>query len=117
MGRRGHRLTVITPLAVPAGGLIPSTLTLTSVPGHRGAECGETMTSTATRQARPADLLDANAGGSAEARQLREAVALFARQRLRPGIAGWCEAGHFPSELAQEFGDLGVLGMHLKGYG
>jgi glutaryl-CoA dehydrogenase len=75
------------------------------------------MTSTATRQARVADLLDANAGVSAEDRQLQEAVAHFARQRLRPGIAEWFEAGHFPAELAQEFGDLGVLGMHLKGYG
>ena len=75
------------------------------------------MTSTAIRQGRPADLLDANAGVSEEDRQLQEAVAHFARQRLRPGIAEWFEAGHFPAELAQEFGDLGVLGMHLKGYG
>jgi len=45
------------------------------------------MTSTAIRQGRPADLLDANAGVSEEDRQLQEAVAHFARQRLRPGIA------------------------------
>ena len=75
------------------------------------------MTSTATRPSRPADLLDAAAGVSAEDRQLQDAVAHFARQRLRPGIAEWFEAGHFPPELAHEFGDLGVLGMHLKGYG
>src|SRR5258708_30273872 len=47
----------------------------------------ETMASTATRQARPADLPDANAGISAEDRQLQEAVAHFARQRLRPGMS------------------------------
>ena len=75
------------------------------------------MTSTATRPARPAELLDATAGVGAEDRQLQDAVAHFARQRLRPGIAEWFEAGRSPAELAHEFGDLGVLGMHLKGYG
>jgi glutaryl-CoA dehydrogenase len=75
------------------------------------------MTSAATGQTQPADLLDANAGVSTEDRQLQDAVTHFARQRLRPGIADWFEAGHFPAELAHEFGDLGVLGMHLKGYG
>ena len=107
------------PLAAPDGALISSTLALTECArACRGAECGETMTSTATRPARPADLLDANAGVSAEDRQLQEAVAHFARQRLRPGIAEWFEAGHFPArELAQELGTLGVLGMHLEGYG
>jgi glutaryl-CoA dehydrogenase len=34
-----------------------------------------------------------------------------------PHIAQWFEAGRFPRELAKELGELGVLGMHLQGYG
>ena len=38
--------------------------------------------------------------------------------RLRPNIRDWFEDGTLPArELAQEFGELGVLGMHLAGYG
>ena len=81
-----------------------------------------TMTSTASRPGRTkagysGDLLDVSAWIGEEDGQLQDAVAHFARQRLRPGIAEWFEAGHFPCGLAHELGDLGVLGMHLTGYG
>lgn len=48
---------------------------------------------------------------------VRERVRDFTNQRIRPGIAGWYDAGVFPLELAPELGELGVLGMHLEGYG
>ena len=48
---------------------------------------------------------------------VRERVRDFTEQRIRPGIAGWYDAGVFPLELAPELGELGVLGMHLEGYG
>ncbi|MEN3344772.1 MAG: glutaryl-CoA dehydrogenase [Arthrobacter sp.] len=48
---------------------------------------------------------------------VRERVRDFTDQRIRPGIAGWYEDGVFPLELAQELGELGVLGMQLQGYG
>ncbi len=48
---------------------------------------------------------------------LRERVRDFTEQRIRPGIAGWYDDGVFPLELAPELGELGVLGMHLEGYG
>ena len=48
---------------------------------------------------------------------VRERVRDFTQQRIRPGIAGWYDAGVFPLELAPELGELGVLGMHLEGYG
>ncbi|MGN6441675.1 MAG: acyl-CoA dehydrogenase family protein, partial [Arthrobacter sp.] len=41
----------------------------------------------------------------------------FVDERIRPNIAGWYEDAHFPLELVPELGKLGVLGMHLKGYG
>lgn len=34
-----------------------------------------------------------------------------------PGIEKWFEAGEFPVEVATELGSLGLLGMHLEGYG
>lgn len=64
------------------------------------------------------DLLDLDDDLSAEDRLLRDTVRRFADERLRPEIRDWFEAGSLPArELAQEFGALGVLGMHLKGYG
>ena len=48
---------------------------------------------------------------------LRERIRDFTDQRIRPDIAQWYEDGTFPLELAPELGELGVLGMHLDGYG
>ena len=48
---------------------------------------------------------------------LRERIRDFTEQRIRPGIAAWYDDGVFPLELAPELGELGVLGMHLDGYG
>ena len=48
---------------------------------------------------------------------LRDRVRDYTSQRIRPNIARWYEDAHFPLELAPELGELGVLGMHLEGYG
>jgi glutaryl-CoA dehydrogenase len=51
-------------------------------------------------------------------RLLRDTVRKFANDRLRPNIQSWFEDGMLPArELAQELGGLGLLGMHLHGYG
>jgi glutaryl-CoA dehydrogenase len=49
--------------------------------------------------------------------ELRDRVRAFVDARIRPNIDTWYEAGQFPRELAGELGELGVLGMHLDGYG
>ncbi|MTE15354.1 acyl-CoA dehydrogenase family protein [Nocardia aurantiaca] len=55
---------------------------------------------------------------SDEERAIRDTVRAFAAERLRPRVAEWFEAGTFPvRELAPELGKLGLLGMHLEGYG
>ncbi len=54
---------------------------------------------------------------SAEELAVRERVRDFTNQRIRPDIAGWYEDAVFPLDLAPELGELGVLGMHLEGYG
>jgi glutaryl-CoA dehydrogenase len=65
----------------------------------------------------PLDLLDFDSLLSDEERQIRETVARFVSEHVRPHVADWFEAGTFPRELAPELGKLGVLGMHLDGYG
>ncbi|MGC7098468.1 acyl-CoA dehydrogenase family protein [Amycolatopsis lurida] len=65
----------------------------------------------------PLQLLDIPATLPADERDIQATVARFAEDRLRPGIREWYESGRFPRELAPEFGKLGVLGMHLDGYG
>jgi glutaryl-CoA dehydrogenase len=65
----------------------------------------------------PLDLLAFDSLLSDEERQIRETVARFVSEHVRPHLADWFEAGTFPRELAPELGKLGVLGMHLDGYG
>ena len=48
---------------------------------------------------------------------VRDAVRAFTAERVMPHIADWFEAGIMPREIAPELGKLGLLGMHLTGYG
>ena len=53
-----------------------------------------------------------------EERDIQAAVATMVDEQVRPHVAAWFESGTLPArELAREFGKLGVLGMHLDGYG
>jgi glutaryl-CoA dehydrogenase len=54
---------------------------------------------------------------TAEERLVRDTVRDFATDRVMPHIADWFEAGTLPRELVPEAGKLGLLGMHLTGYG
>jgi glutaryl-CoA dehydrogenase len=65
----------------------------------------------------PLDFLDVDALLSDEERDVRDTVRKFVRDRVLPGIADWFDAGTFPKEVATELGSLGLLGMHLDGYG
>jgi glutaryl-CoA dehydrogenase len=65
----------------------------------------------------PSDFLDVSSLLSDEERLIRDTVRDFVRSRVLPGIEGWFEEGVFPKEMAPELGQLGLLGMHLQGYG
>ncbi|MFL1427802.1 MULTISPECIES: acyl-CoA dehydrogenase family protein [unclassified Nocardiopsis] len=67
----------------------------------------------------PRDFLAVDAGLDDTERDVRDAVRAFATRELLPNVADWFEAGTLPDPrgLAKAFGDLGVLGMHLEGYG
>ncbi len=63
------------------------------------------------------DLLRIDDELSDEERLVRDTVRKFAADRIMPNIADWFEAGTLPREIVPELGELGLLGMHLKGYG
>jgi glutaryl-CoA dehydrogenase len=66
----------------------------------------------------PLDILDLDTLLDDEERDIRDLVRRVADDRVRPNIAEWYERGDVPArELAVEFGKLGLLGMHLTGYG
>ncbi|SEG77958.1 glutaryl-CoA dehydrogenase [Thermomonospora echinospora] len=51
-------------------------------------------------------------------RMVRDTVRAVVAEKILPNVAGWFEAGTFPArELGPELGKLGLLGMHLQGYG
>ena len=65
----------------------------------------------------PADLLRIDDELSEDERLVRDTVRDFAADKIMPHIAEWFEAGTLPRDLVPELGKLGLLGMHLKGYG
>ena len=78
------------------------------------------MTATATAQRpelQPLDFLDIDRLLTDEDRLIAETVRRFAADRVVPHLETWYEEGFFPKELGPEIGELGLLGMHLSGYG
>src|ERR1700712_2209578 len=50
-------------------------------------------------------------------RDIRDTVRSFAEAELAPHVAEWYDEGTLPDDLGPLFGKLGLLGMHLEGYG
>jgi glutaryl-CoA dehydrogenase len=63
------------------------------------------------------DLLQIDEQLSDEERLIRDTVRAFVADRALPHVADWFEEGTLPREIMPELGKLGVLGMHLEGYG
>lgn len=71
-----------------------------------------------TAARRPLELFAVDGLLEPEEREIAAIVRRFADERLRPGVGEWFDSGTLPArELAKEFGALGLLGMHLEGYG
>ena len=81
------------------------------------------MTASATHAAapppalRPNDFLNLDALLSDEERAIRDTVRRFVAEQVTPFVGDWFEAATIPRELAPALGRLGLLGMHLTGYG
>ncbi|HEV7195494.1 MAG TPA: acyl-CoA dehydrogenase family protein, partial [Pedococcus sp.] len=66
----------------------------------------------------PLSLFDTDSLLDGEERDMRDTVRRFVETRIKPHVGDWYEAGALPArELSRELGALGVLGMHLEGYG
>jgi glutaryl-CoA dehydrogenase len=65
----------------------------------------------------PRDYLGLDRQLSDEERDIRDTVRAFVADKVTPFVGDWFEQGTIPLELAKELGQIGVLGMHLEGYG
>ena len=66
----------------------------------------------------PSDFLDIDSLLSDEEKLFRGTVRDYVDKEITPHVGDWWEEGILPQEqLAKEFGDIGLLGMHLEGYG
>lgn len=72
---------------------------------------------TLSQQIRPLDFLAIDDLLSDEERDIRDTVRRFVRERIVPYVGDWFEQAIVPREIATEIGKLGLLGMHLEGYG
>ena len=63
------------------------------------------------------DFLELDALLDDEERLGRDTVRQLVQDRILPEVGEWFDEGTFPAELAREFGAMGLLGMHLEGYG
>ena len=80
------------------------------------------MSDTAAVNAQPAELrandfLAIDSMLSDEERLIRDTVRSFVADRITPHVGEWFEKAVLPQDLARELGKLGLLGMHLTGYG
>ena len=69
------------------------------------------------RHVDPHDVLAIDSLLSDDERLLRDTVRQLVRDKVLPEVGDWFDRGVFPREMAKEFGSLGLLGMHLEGYG
>ncbi|MFF0522397.1 acyl-CoA dehydrogenase family protein [Actinomadura nitritigenes] len=75
-------------------------------------------TSPRARTVHPTALFGIDGLLSEEEREIRATVRKFCDKELRPHLPEWFDKGGIPArELARQFGSIGVLGMHLEGYG
>ena len=65
----------------------------------------------------PLELLGIDHLLSDDEQDVQAAVRDFVRTRVRPHVAGWFERGEIDPGLLRDAGSLGLLGMHLEGYG
>ncbi|WP_433332262.1 acyl-CoA dehydrogenase family protein [Spirillospora sp. CA-294931] len=64
------------------------------------------------------DVLGVDDGLTDEERMVRDTVRAFVAEKIAPRLPDWFETGTFPArELGPELGKMGLLGMHLDGYG
>jgi len=76
------------------------------------------MSETSFDKPDPFDFLDIDSLLDEDEILLRDTVRGFVDKEIKPNVADWWDEGVIPyQDLARKFGELGMLGMHLEGYG
>jgi len=76
------------------------------------------MSETSFDKPDPFDFLDIDSLLDEDEVLLRDTVRGFVDKEIKPHVADWWDDGVIPhQDLARKFGELGMLGMHLEGYG
>jgi glutaryl-CoA dehydrogenase len=76
------------------------------------------MTSKPSTPDSPDQLFDIDSLLDDEEKAVRASVRQFVDEQIRPHVADWYETGKLPArELARQCGEIGLLGMHMEGYG
>jgi len=65
----------------------------------------------------PHDVLALDESLSDQERMIRDTVRTWVSNEILPNVAAWYEQGSIPASLAKDMGSLGLMGMHLDGYG
>ena len=100
----------------PIGGTATVRDRLRPLPAPQGPEVATTTTAELP-PLDPRDYLAIDALLGEDEKAVRDAVRQFVRQHVEPHAGDWFERGFFPRDLYRDLGKLGVLGMHLAGYG
>ena len=70
------------------------------------------------KQENPKDFLATDTLLADDELMLRDTVRRYVSDKILPDVGEWFDAGTFPyKEVSKAVGDLGLLGMHLTGYG
>ncbi len=70
------------------------------------------------KQENPKDFLATDTLLAEDETLLRDTVRRYVSDKILPVVGEWFDAGEFPhKEVSKAVGDLGLLGMHLTGYG
>ncbi len=65
----------------------------------------------------PLDYVGVDALLTEEERAVRDTVRRFVQEQILPEVGDWFEKGILPREVVSEVAKLGLMGMHLDGYG
>ncbi len=74
-------------------------------------------TDTHTLALDPRDFLAIDSLLSDQEKLIKNTVKDWVKKEIKPFIGEWFESATLPAELGRKMGDLGLLGMHLEGYG
>lgn len=72
---------------------------------------------TTERAIDPLDYVGIDALLTDDEKAIRDAVREVVRERIIPEVGDWFDKGILPREVFTEFGQMGMLGAHLEGYG